>query len=131
MEMEVVFAGGKKVDVRYKGFVIPTDQDVESGGADSAPEPFALFLASLASCAGVYVLSFCETRGIPTQGLKLIQRTVSGPEGKGLARIELEVVLPPDFPEKYEKAVLRVADQCAVKRAIMNPPEISLSARRA
>lgn len=131
MEMEVVFPGGKKVDVHYNGFVIPTDQNQESGGEGSAPEPFALFLAALASCAGVYVLSFCETRGIPTDGLRLVQRTISGPEGKGLARIELEVVLPLDFPPKYEKAVLRVADQCAVKRAILNPPEIILSARRA
>ena len=130
MEMDIVFPGGKKVDVRYQGFTIPTDQSTENGGQGSAPEPYALFLASLGACAGIYVLSFCQSRDIPTEGLRLVQRTISGPEGKGLARIELEVVLPPDFPAKYEKAVLRVADQCAVKKTIMNPPEIVLSARR-
>ena len=131
MEMDIGFPGGKRVDVRYQGFTIATDQAVEHGGQGSAPEPYALFLASLGACAGSYVLAFCQSRGIPTEGLGLVQRTISGPGGKGLARIELEVVLPVGFPEKYEKAVLRAANICAVKKTIQDPPEIALSARRA
>jgi ribosomal protein S12 methylthiotransferase accessory factor len=128
--MDIVFPGGKKVDVRYKDFVIHTDQSEASGGEGSAPEPFGLFLASLGACAGIYVLSFCQNRQISTEGLRLVQRTLPGPEGKGLGRVEIEVILPPDFPEKYVSAVVRAADLCAVKKAILNPPEMVVSATR-
>jgi putative redox protein len=128
--MEIVFPGGKKVDVRYKDFVVHTDQSEASGGEGSAPEPFALFLASLGACAGIYVLSFCQSRQISTEGLRLVQRTLPGPDGKGLGRVEIEVILPPEFPEKYMAAVVRTADLCAVKKAILNPPEMVVSAIR-
>ena len=128
--MEIVLAGGKKVDVLYKDFRIHTDQSQAAGGDGGAPEPFALFLASLAACAGFYVLAFCQGRQIPTEGLRLKQRILPGPDGKGLGRIEIEVILPPEFPEKYVPAVVRAADVCAVKKAILNPPEMVVSARR-
>lgn len=130
MDMEIVLSGGKKVDVLYNGFTIPTDQSQAAGGEGSAPEPFALFLASLGACAGFYVLAFCQNRQIPTEGIRLIQRTLPREDGKGLGRVEIEVLLPAGFPEKYEQAVLRAADQCAVKKAILNPPEMVLSSRR-
>lgn len=131
MQMAISFTGGKKVQAAWDDFTVPTDQSPNVGGEGSAPEPFALFLASIGTCAGVYVLGFCQSRGIDAAGVSLELRTVSGPEGKGLARVEIDVVLPPEFPEKYTKAVLRVADQCAVKKAILNPPEFVLAARRA
>lgn len=130
MEMQIELSGGKAVSVRYKDFLIATDQPVEFGGQGSAPEPYALFLASLGACAGFYVLAFCQSRNIPTQGISLIQRTWPGPEGKGIGRIEIEVTLPPDFPPKYEKAVLRAADACAVKKTILHPPEMVVTAKR-
>lgn len=130
MEMEILFPGGKKVDVRYQDFVIHTDQPVEAGGEGTAPRPMALFLASLAACAGFYVQAFCEKRQISTQGIRMIQRSLSGPEGKGMARVEIELLLPPEFPEKYVQAVARAADACAVKKTILNPPEMVVSAHK-
>ena len=70
-EMTVDFPGGKKVAAHYAGFDIATDQGVDSGGEGTAPEPFDFFLASLATCAGYYVLKFCEGRSIPTDGITL------------------------------------------------------------
>lgn len=131
MEMQVSFPGGKKVTAQYNGFTIATDQSPEDGGEGSAPEPFALFLASLATCTGIYALVFCQARGIDPQGMGLRLETVSGPEGKGLARVEMELTLPPGFPPKYEKAIGRVAEGCAVKKVIMNPPEMVLTVRPA
>jgi len=55
--MIISFGGGKKVNADYRGFTIQTDQSVNGGGEESAPEPFALFLASIGTCAGIYV--FC------------------------------------------------------------------------
>ncbi len=52
MEMQISLAGGKKVDARFKGFTIRTDQPESSGGENSAPSPFDLFLGSIGTCAG-------------------------------------------------------------------------------
>jgi ribosomal protein S12 methylthiotransferase accessory factor len=130
MEMEIAITGGKKVQVRYKDFVIATDQPVEYGGEGSAPDPYGIFLASLGACAGFYVQAFCQSRGIPTEGVSLVQRTLPGSDGKGLVKIEIEVRLPANFPDKYVKAVVRAADLCAVKKTILNPPPMEVIATR-
>ena len=131
MEMKVELGPGAEVRARWDDFEVLTDQPPSFGGQGKAPAPFDLFLASLATCAGFYVLSFCQARHISTEGLTLVQRTVPDPEGQGNDAIELEINLPPDFPPRYEKAVVRVANLCTVKKALMKPPEIRLSARRA
>lgn len=124
-EMVVRFPGGKRVDALYKGFRIETDQSPKYGGEGAAPEPYDLFLASMATCAGIYVLSFCERRGLPTEGLRLVQRWFRDGSGR-LDRIVLDVQLPEGFPEKYHKAVIRAAQQCTVKRTLDDPPELEV-----
>ena len=53
---KITFPGNKKVDAEFNGFTIKTDQPVNQGGVGSAPTPFETFLASLGTCAGIYVL---------------------------------------------------------------------------
>jgi len=116
MEMEIVFPGGARVDAISGDMVITTNQD------GSAPTPFGLFLASIGTCAGIYVLSFCQQRGLPTGNLRIIQRMSTNPLTRLIDHIELDIQLPPDFPEKYREAVIRAANQCAVKKHLENPP---------
>jgi len=123
-EMEIVFPGNKKVDAIFNGQVIKTDQPVQAGGDGTAPAPFDLFLASIGTCAGIYVLGFCQARGIPTDGIKLIQKMNYNFQKRLFDKIEIEIKLPPDFPEKYKAAVIHAADNCAVKKHFLNPPEI-------
>jgi ribosomal protein S12 methylthiotransferase accessory factor len=108
-----------------------TDQSPRGGGEGSAPEPFALFLASLGTCAGIYVLNFCRQRGLPTEGIRLVQRMSADPTTGKLAGVDLEIQLPEGFPEKYHEAVIRSASQCAVKRLLDNPPAIQVRATQA
>ncbi|MEO6598531.1 MAG: OsmC family protein, partial [Polyangiaceae bacterium] len=108
--------------------VVSTDQSVEHGGTNSAPEPFDLFLASLATCAGLYVLGFCQTRNIPTEGLELVQHQRFDAETHRLTRIELELRLPATFPEAYRASVVRAAEGCKVKKLLASPPEVVVSA---
>ena len=120
MDMEILFPGGKRGDAIYKGFTIRTDQPRESGGEGSAPTPFDLFLASIGTCAGIFVLFFCQQRGISTEGIRVIQRTEK--EASMISKIAIEIRLPPDFPEKYEQALIRSAELCAVKKHLEAPP---------
>ncbi len=112
------------------GFIIYTDQPPKYGGDGSAPSPFDHFLASIGTCAGIYVLSFCQERKIPSEHISLVQRLEYGktPEGKTfIEKIVIDIIVPPGFPEKYHKALIKVADKCAVKKAIMNPPVFEVS----
>jgi len=123
MELEIFFEENKKVNARLNGSVIKTDQSKRSGGDETAPEPFSLFLASIGTCAGIYVKSFCEQRGIDASNIKIMQRHNFNPQTRLIDKVELEAVLPADFPEKYRKAIISAMDLCAVKRHLNNPPE--------
>ena len=127
-EMIVTLPGGKRVDTRIGKHVIRTDQSVESGGEDSAPAPFDLFLASIGTCAGIYVAGFCHKRNLPTEGIRIAQRNHVDPETGTLLRVELDVLVPPGFPEKYLDALVRVADQCKVKKTIQAQPSFEVKA---
>lgn len=127
--IQVSFPGGVRVDARHKGFVIQTDQPTYEGGTGTAPAPFDLFLASLATCAGYFVLAFCQERRIPTEGLSLSMKTEKNPETKMIARISIEILLPPGFPQKYRTAVIKAADQCTVKRHLLTPPLFEIEAK--
>ncbi len=111
MGMEIVFPGGKKVNAVYEGHAIMTDQSVRGGGDGSAPEPFDLFLASMGTCAGIYVLSFCQHHDLPAEGIKLIQIAERNPETRMVDRVKIDIRLPADFPQKYCKALIRSAEQ--------------------
>lgn len=124
MEMLIDFPGGQRVDAHFGNLTVPTDQPPQS----SAPTPFATFLASIGTCAGIYVLGFCQQRGVSPEGIRLIQRMTSNPTNGMVENIELEIHLPASFPEKYKEAVIRAADLCAVKKHMEHPPKIQVSA---
>ena len=132
MEIKITFPGGKKVNAELGGIVIPTDQPVADGGEGTAPSPFSYFLASLGTCAGIYVLSFCQQRGIVTEGMELTQQMVFGTDEDGrkrLTTLTIEILLPPGFPEKYRNAIVKTAELCTVKKVIMDPPEFVITTR--
>ncbi len=126
--VHVTFPGGKRVDASFNGQIIHTDQSVLHGGEGAAAEPFDLFLASLAACAGFYVLAFCQARGISTEGIAMTQENVF--DGAALREVRLSIDLPVSFPEKYAHAVGAAAAACRVKKVLADPPRVSVQATR-
>jgi putative redox protein len=126
MEMVIDFPGGAKVDAHFGGFTIYTDQPPMGGGDGSAPTPFAVFLASIGTCAGIYVLGFCKQRGLPTEGIRIVQRMYNDPFSGMIGKIDLEIQVPPSFPEKYRPSLVRSAELCAVKKHFENPPKFNI-----
>jgi putative redox protein len=131
MDIRVTFPGGKRVDAHLGDVVIRTDQPAALGGDDSAPAPFDLFLASLATCAGIYALGFCQARKLSTEGLALTQRYELDAETKLPARVQLELTLPGGFPEMYRAAIVRAVEGCKVKKTIAAQPRFEVVARPA
>ncbi|RKZ01059.1 osmotically inducible protein C [Candidatus Fermentibacteria bacterium] len=118
MDVKVVFPGGKRVDALINGFTIETDQAVQGGGEGSAPEPFTLFLASMATCAGIYVLAFCQNRGLSTEGIYLTMTNEIDPDKRLIGRVIINIIVPDAFPQKYHAPLIRSAEQCAVAKHI-------------
>ena len=124
MDMIIDFPGGARVDAHFGPYDIPTDQPPSGGGQGSAPTPFVTFLSTIGTCAGIYVLGFCRQRGIPTDGIRLVQRMASDPMTGMVTDVQVTIELPDEFPEKYADAVVRAAEQCAVKKHFEHPPVI-------
>lgn len=122
MEMIVDFPGGSRVDAHFGPFTVMTDQPKSREDPGSAPSPFNFFLASLATCAGYYVLEFCQQRQLSTDGMKVVQRSHRNPATGMTDKVDIEIQTPPDFPEKYLPALVRSAELCAVKKHIENAP---------
>jgi ribosomal protein S12 methylthiotransferase accessory factor len=125
--MEITFDGGKVVTAHSHGHKIMTDQPLDNGGGNTGPAPFELFLASIGTCAGIYVKSFCDNRQIPAENIKIIQTTEYNKETGLPVSIKLDIKLPPDFPEKYKASLLHVAGLCKVKKSIANPPVFEIT----
>ena len=126
--IDVSFPSGKRVDARIGNLIVPTDQSVENGGTGKAPEPFQLFLASIATCAGIYALEFCRAREVPTDGMRLTLTYEMDEKDEVCERVSMDLKVPEGFPEKYKKAVVRVMDLCGVKKHIFKPPEFVITA---
>jgi putative redox protein len=121
--MEILLGDNQKVIAKHKGFEIITDQPEKSGGDNSAPSPFDLFLLSIGTCAGWYVKSFCRQRNLPDHDIRLTQKTNFNPEKKLIDKIEIEIHLPNDFPDKYRDALVKAAEACTVKKHILDAPD--------
>jgi uncharacterized OsmC-like protein len=120
--MQIYFPGGKRVYADYAGFTIKTDQPTQSGGEDTAPAPFDLFLASIGTCAGIYALGFMQQRGIDPTGSQLAMQTFRDPATGLIGKINLELQLPAGFPEKYREAIVNAMNLCTVKKHLQQPP---------
>jgi putative redox protein len=129
MEMVIDFPGGARVDAHFGSHTVKTDQPPMGGGQGSAPTPFAVFLASIGACAGIYVLGFCQQRGLPTDGIRVVQRDHRDSSTGMVGSIDIEIQLPPDFPEKYRESLVRSAELCAVKKHLENPPAFEVFTR--
>ncbi len=129
MEMRISFQGNKKVSADFSGFNVLTDQPKDDGGDASAPSPFQLFLASLGTCAGYFVLSFCQKRGIPTEGIELVQMAHWDDEKHLVSKVALEIRVPNSFPEKYKNSLISAANLCTVKRHLQEPPQFEIVTR--
>lgn len=127
--IQLTFPGGQKVNAQIRDFEIKTDQPLPAGGENTAPTPFELFLASLITCAGIYVVNFFLERNLSMEGLAMQANYVRNPETKLVESYDIEITLPKGFPEKYKTAVIRTAELCTVKRHLHQPPKMTVTTK--
>jgi len=123
MDFKVKLEGGKRVSTRIGDHQIMTDQPAKHGGGNSAPAPYDLFVASIGTCAGFYVQSYCQSKGIDSTGIDITLTLKRDPETKKISGFLTTIHVPEGLPKKLHSALKRVAEQCAVTKTIMNNPE--------
>jgi len=121
---KVTFPGNKKIDVAFNQFTIKTDQSKESGGDETAPEPFDVFISSIGACAGIYAKSFCDVRKLSTDQMHLLVDVVFKETKKLMDQVNLTLYVGQAFPEKYIKPIIKTMNACAVKNQLH--PDINL-----
>lgn len=129
MEMLIDFPGGARVDAHFGPYTVVTDQPPAGGGRGLAPTPFALFISSLGTCAGIYVLGFLRQRNLPTENVRIIQRIQTNPTTGLINNVEMEIQVPPEIPEKYHNAIIHTAELCKVKAQMEAPPQFNITTR--
>lgn len=128
-KFDITFAGNKKVNAHFREFTLKSDQPAVDGGDNTAPSPLELFLASIGMCGGFYVVSFCQSRSIPTENISITQTVVRDNETHRIKKVLMEINLPPGFPDKYKDAIVKAAQSCSVKKFLDAPPEIQIEAK--
>ena len=125
MEMVIDFPGGSRVDAHFGAFTVATDQPPVA----SAPSPFDVFLSSIGTCAGIYILGFCQQRHLPTDGIRIVERIEHSRTTGMVETIGLEIQVPAGFPEKYRNSLIRSAELCMVKKTIEKPPKFDITTK--
>ena len=115
---KVTFPGNKKMDVAFNKFIIKTDQAKESGGDESAPEPFDVFIASIGTCAGIYAKSFCDVRKLSTDNMHIFIDVLFVEGQKLMEQVTITLHVNQGFPEKYIKPIIKSMNGCAVKNQL-------------
>ncbi|WP_462402065.1 OsmC domain/YcaO domain-containing protein [Pseudomonas sp. Marseille-QA0332] len=123
MEIKVNFLDNLRLEAKFDDFTVIADQPIRYKGDGSAPGPFDYFLASSALCAAYFVKLYCQTRGIPTDNIRLAQNNIVDPENRYKQIFKIQVELPADISEKDRQGILRSIDRCTVKKVVQTGPD--------
>lgn len=123
MEIKVNFLDNLRLEAKFDDFTVIADQPIRYKGDGSAPGPFDYFLASSALCAAYFVKLYCQTRGIPTENIRLSQNNIVDPENRYQQVFKIQVELPADISAKDRQGILRSIDRCTVKKVVQAGPE--------
>lgn len=107
-------------------FSIECDQPAPFG-ADSAPSPYDVFLASVAACAAYFAQRYCRKWNLSHEGIR-VEVAPTFNTLHVLTDLKVKVHVPKGFPQDHVAGLLRNAGSCPVKKALESPPTVSLEA---
>jgi putative redox protein len=125
MQVEVTFPEPSRVQARSKGLFVEVGPPPDRGGDPDAYGPFDILLCSLATCTGFQVADFLHQRGFDTASAGVRIDAERSEETHLLDHITIEIAVPPDFPTKYDDAIVRATGLCFIKQQLGQHPEIT------
>lgn len=110
--MVITHEGGVKFAAQVRSHRIVVDQPVRGGGEDSGPMPIELLGVSLGTCVALYVQQFCQSRGLPYEGMRVELEQYGAQNPGRIGEFVVRVVMPTEIPEPYATLLERVAKSC-------------------
>ncbi len=125
---EVKYAGGKKFIAKNRKHTVTIDLPSDFGGSDKGPTPPELFIDAIGSCMGVYIITYCNTVGLNTEGLtiKIDWEKELKEKPAYLKKIDVKIDLPNAEVGVRKEALLKIAHSCLVHQTIKRNPEIHI-----
>ena len=124
-EMVVTLDRGRRFVARVRGFQITSDQPAPAG-ADTAPTPAELLIASLGTCIGVRVATFVEQNEIKHDGFQVHLAWEREDDSSKIGAISVRIEIPGDVPEGLREPLRQAAKQCLVHQTLTQTPEIKI-----
>lgn len=116
---------GAKIGTDIEGkFSIASDQPAP-WGEDTAPAPFDIFLSGVAACTAYFAQRYCRKWNLSHEGIRVELEPVFNAQ-HALTDVRLRLRVPASFPRDHLPGLLRNAGACPVKKALENPPALSL-----
>jgi putative redox protein len=116
--MVVTHEGGMRFATDIRGHRLVVDQPA-GVGRDEGPMPLELLGASIGTCVALYVQQFCETRGLPYEGMRVEVEQLGARNPSRVGRFDVRVVLREEIPEAYAGMLERVARSCPAHNTLV------------
>jgi uncharacterized OsmC-like protein len=125
--MNVRYDGGEQYEIAVREHTITVDQPVDAGGADQAPTPTELFVASLASCVAFYAGRYLTRHGLTREGLGVtVTYRMATDRPARVTDIHLTVRVPDTLPAARRPALQAVVEHCTVHNSLTAPPAVRI-----
>jgi uncharacterized OsmC-like protein len=125
--VDVSFTGGESYEALVRGHRIVVDQPTGSGGADSAPTPVELFVASLATCVAFYAGRYLTRHGHGRDGLTVSAGfAMASDRPARVSAIRLTVRVPASLPAERRSALHDVVEHCTVHNTLASEPSVTI-----
>lgn len=122
LEAQASFPARGRIRAQARDLTVEVGPPPHRGGDPEAYGPFDILLTALATCTGFPVMEFLEQRGLSAREAGMRLRAVRSEESHLLETVEIEIVVPPGFPAKYEEALRRAAGLCFIKEQLGRAP---------
>jgi uncharacterized OsmC-like protein len=125
--MTVQYLYGESYEVLLRGHRVLVDQPVDAGGADGAPTPTELFVASLAACMAFYAGRYLTRHGFSREGLAVeVEHEMATDRPARVAAVRVRLSVPHAVPADRWPALRAVTEHCTVHNTLTAPPAITL-----
>lgn len=127
MPMKITYKGKKGFAVNIRNHTFNVDQPEDNGGDDRGPTPPEIFAASLGTCVGVYVTTYCNAKGINCEGVSLDVNWKFSGGHESIDNISVNIIMPDESYKIREKAILRAAERCLIDNTLKRNPQVDVA----
>ena len=127
--MKITYNGKKEFTVTIRNHTFTVDQPEDNGGDNIGPTPPEIFAASLGTCIGVYVTSYCNAKGINCKGISFDVDWMFSEEHEKINNISVNINMPDESYKIREKAILKAAEHCLIHNTLNSNPQIVVAVK--